>query len=489
MNNNSSLPLGYIVAPTSQDLKNAIMYATNNAYRQICETNSDTMEWVPDNITGFPCPEGLTCNSGVCKFNEAGCLKNSYNPYFDCVRKQVSCNIENSGEICNVCNFDISDSTFITPLSPLSENAPIGCFPGDAKKQPTADDIAAKPEIADYLCQGMETDPAPYTINGIPIPCKEDADCSYNGVGGLCGTVPDKAATGVCYPSPQPYLEWRKGETLWDGEPPIDQCVMAVPEWRRWCEMPWTRPSAQGDDMKLDLGARITAHPRTKVHPPYYYNPNSGKCYVTKDYCTKPLSEGGFSVGFGKSHEYLTGLFSSCTDPKGKSYQVQEGYDCCTPLGMSIAEFFLGRTITTQMKDVISGKASVVDMMTQDAPFAALATFLSENRMKENIQLMKQDYAGKGIHCYLYNWTEEARRLYPHRHLSTGKRLGVLASELQLKYPENVIVDQHGNRLFKYNNPERFKQDSEFRRAVLALALFDNYFDNANIMQFIEKQH
>lgn len=116
--------------PTSTDYNNALAYAEDVMNKEVCLSNPDMYEWHPSSVTRYPCPQGLTCETGVCKFKESECRSMSRLPYYDCVRKKVSCDTHPSGE-CEICDYEITSGKNITgPYTP--DDVPDGCYAGDS---------------------------------------------------------------------------------------------------------------------------------------------------------------------------------------------------------------------------------------------------------------------------------------------------------------------------------------------------------------------
>lgn len=443
----------YFVAPTDQDISNAFMYAQNRLFKQVCDSDPENYTWIPDDIVPYPCPEGLECFSGRCVFNEKGCRAASSLSYYDCKRTKVNCDIPTHPDgTCEVCEYKIHDGEFTTPAS-NDPAIPTGCGPGDQryiKYTNPAEDAESAPDTDKYICQGSVFDPEPYTINGKngpqKVPCTSDRDCASSGAGGRCMLYPDRKATGYCVDTGAGYLEYRKNFTQYSELPGRDQCVAALPVFRKWCEMPWTRPFTPEDNLSEPLRQRISRHPQTKMHSPFYYDDHSGRCYVTDHYCSASLPNGGFNTGYGRSKEYLEGVFSSCGGSR-EGNQIKEGYDCCTPFGVSAANFFSSRTFTNIVEGVAKGEMSPDQLLYLFPETYAAMEFLSEDRLKQNKLLATVDEGGRGIHGYWFRWTPEARALYP-QHTGDGLYYGYMMSEVQKVFPDAVRIDEHGNRFF-----------------------------------------
>jgi hypothetical protein len=240
----SQLGYEYDHGPTNIDIMNSIKYATYQLNKQVCESDPTNYEWVPDPVPGYHCPEGLTCESGYCRFTKKGCEDYSEMPVFDCKRKKVSCSkdLDASG-ICEVCEYDIDENLIQNTPGPINNTPQITesarkklkqcvnpekdccCLPGDLlypdANNPNKD-----------CCPGVVDDRTPYLIpqasksqdgkttwsSPKPLACKCDHDCTINGVGGecllpsnlqpitsgsknACGKTPDAGTPSFCYSS------------------------------------------------------------------------------------------------------------------------------------------------------------------------------------------------------------------------------------------------------------------------------------------------
>jgi hypothetical protein len=532
--NNNAGELGYVVPPTSRDITNATTYATNKVLKEVCETDPANWTWIADNIAGYPCPEGLTCDSGTCVFNKTGCLKYSVADVYDCKRHAVDCRIGGVDRTCDVCDYDIDGTQYhiYTPEIPQNEPHNAFCYPGDLKmpsmKVPTdadydqfvpplcsgysyspmptpyavlkdgqyssvpctkdaecaagpftGDNTPAWPGIcinkANYPNLGKDSEkyyntctvgpinPEPYLFNGEWMPCDQTSDygdfeCAVLGAGGKC--ISDAAfplareeTKGHCYDTGAGggtfgYLEWRDNVVIWEGEPPVAQCVRAIPQLKTWCEMPWTRGGGSDDSPQMDLSAKIAKDMTTRLHPPFWYDNTTGKCFVTRHYCSGSLGEGGYVTGFGDQHDYLAGILSSCSGhqkcgPSDRNCEIKEGFDCCTTLTQSMAHVVMGRTMTAWLEDYAHGKSGSHEIKLEAM---TLLPLLSEDSLKINRHVLVRDFIVPGVHFYAFEWHPDAFRMYPNRHFTSGRRMGLMASELARVFPEHVLRDELNNR-------------------------------------------
>lgn len=571
--NTNAASLGYIVAPTSHDIKSAQLYAQNKVNKEVCESNKDNWKWVPDNITGYPCPEGLECNSGKCIFTPKGCVEaGTYNAY-DCKRESLPCHIDGKDRTCDVCVFDINAwGKMRTPEIASGESYTMGCYPGDEKypqmkfKGDTDFETFVPPRCPGLMysnmpmpyinedengkpvnvqcfnddeCEGDRApqvggrgicittsnfpdivtddekkypyfnmctlapyDPTPYIFNGEEVSCDKTSVengnfmCQMLGAGGACISQHDFPLSknqGKCYDNGAGggdfgYLEWRNNVAVWEGEPTQSQCVRALPQSRKWCEMPWTRGGKEQDSPQKDLAQKMVDDHKSKLHPPFWYDQNTGKCHITRHYCEASLGEGGYDSSFGEAHEYLAGMVSRCGgsaycgDEKVKC-QVADKYDCCTTTAASFEHLVMGRTMSAYLKDTIDGKISPEEF-TNTSVGLALYSLLSEDALKMNKQIVTPDFIAPNVHLYMYQWTPEAIEMYPERGLIETPRLGLMASEIENYFPEYIMRDHFNNRAFVvYDQPSLsgdITRDRMLLKIATVLASSDAYFKRPN---------
>jgi hypothetical protein len=311
-------------------------------------------------------------------------------------------------------------------------------------------------------------------VQGNKIPCTCDDDCIHqpNAIGGNCYIETDNGPNALtdstkctdtpisnafCYPPDVPYTEWKKGFSSFNGAPTEDTCVITFSQAKVWCEMPWTRNATTSDGTNADPPCW-----KIQYKQPFYYNKDDGRCYVTKSYCENELSNGGFDSSFGKANDYF--LFSTCSTPFGDDKEIMDGYDCCTSLGSSFAQFFFGQTIPAEFdnfKSIIStavkgdsgsNPTAISRCLAEtesaiDADLVPLISFLSDERLKKNITLVEDNGVGMGISVYNYEWTPEAKRLYKK---PSGKVEGLIMKELETIFPNSVRLSPFGHKVFTH---------------------------------------
>jgi hypothetical protein len=425
--------------PTALDEDYALAYARDVITKEYCLAHPDVYTWIPAVVTTYPCPEGLVCEAGKCMFNETGCKATSYLPYYDCKRKTVACDM---GEECEVCEYAIRPAHKI--VGPYAdEPLPPGCNAGDFRAPEPGLCQPAEVRSPVYTIDRFQSDDAAVSVP-TPVPCATDEDCYVYGVGGVCG-----ASTGMCEDNETAYVEWRKNVELWSGYATKAACVEASPMAKRWCEMPWTRSGVHADDPNLTLQHRVNLAWKTKARPPFWYNPSDGTCHVTKTYCTANTGNGGLSSGYGDS----TNIFSIgevCKNSSGGK-EVQQGADCCATWYDSIPQFFLGRTISTDIRQLLEGDPSGFEARWEEylriagyfTPIPHLFTtakymieMACDPRLKQGARVLMMDVF-PGVHAYEWTWTTRAGELYSLR----GRDRGLMTNEVRTIAPSLIHRD------------------------------------------------
>lgn len=403
----------------------------------------------PDSLSGF-CDHDDQCREG-----------------YACVQAEPDAVLDKMGEPCesaddcgggrSVCSdsgFCVADTFYegrcVAPCTSddQCENDMVcGTDPRDAVLFGRCHERAPAREDIHNICQPEPRNFTPYTITTKegekPVPCTFDEQCGVWGVGGSCGVDPDSPSYGFCYnDSTPPYLEWRDEIETWTGMPPQKNvCIqtMAIP--RRWCEMPWTRAGTDrgpnGEDIPLDKRVKLSW--KARARPPFWYDERDGTCHVTKSYCSKNLKNGGMSAGYGRSRDYWLG--SVCSGDTKK--EVVGAYDCCMELGDNVASFFLGRTLTTDFRELFEGDMEGFGERWEDyyrRTGSGIADLVSDPRLKQGIVCIARHVAARDVHGYEWEWTGRATQLYGLR----GRARGLLTTEVKQKWPHMVHTDSNG---------------------------------------------
>lgn len=361
--------------PTELDYLNAQKYAFNKIYKEMCEDNPSLYKW-KDFQSVYFCPTGLTCPEGKPTFTKQGCISESKQSYLDCERDENG-----------LCNYK-KEFTWDIPKSSDDPSQLAGTL--------------IKPQ---GKCSKDKTKV-----------CSNDKDCGDG----------DK-----CMISSPPYLEWydediKIGNNTYEG----DKCYWVLDQYKRWCEMPWTRTDSKTNPPK--------ASAKKMDIPPFHYDASKGSCKTTKTYCNNFFQE------FGKPKDYV--LFQNCTNKT--SNIIDDSKDCCTNLGDSIGQFFLGKTI----EDCIAHPSKCNDK---------IFDFYCDKQLKKNIKLIKEDFL-PDLNIYMFEWNKVAETMYGLK----GKSIGFMSSEVKKKFPKYVLVDKNGYEYVKYS-PQKCNSDKDFKKLCI----------------------
>lgn len=413
----------------------------------------------PDEVfdqAGKPCTQASDCGGGRSVCSDGGyCVSDVYYEgqcVMTCTSAEECAHIEGG-----VCGTDPRDAALF----------------GRCYTPPSVTDTST------HRCQPPARHYTPYTVKMLedgkevarPVACSFDEQCSISpGAGGRCGMDPDQPDTyGFCYDaSVPPYLEWRDEVPLWEGQAPAkNMCVETLPYMRKWCEMPWARGSRHPEDPAEPLERSVKMAWKTRARPPFWYDAQDGTCHVTKSYCTKNLKNGGMSAGYGRKRDYFLG--SMCSGDTDK--EIVDAYDCCTKMGDSFASFFMGRTMSTDFRELVEGDPegfgdraesyfARIPHRKEKEGYDAVLEILSDPRLKTSIVQIARHVAGRNIHGYEWEWAPEATRLYGLR----GPSRGMLTSEVKREMPGAVHVDEHG-----YDHIRLGPEDSELLNVYYVL--------------------
>lgn len=228
-------------------------------------------------------------------------------------------------------------------------------------------------------CQTLSQLPFDSTTGGkLPIyTCKKDDDCKNLPFSpAVCGT--DK----TCIPK-FPYMEWRADEK----DPVGGQCIFGNSPLYNWCEYPHQR--------RTSSEAGVTNVPK------FDYDPETGKCKITKPYCD--WMEVSYKI-----------------DDKGRP-------TCYESEGQKIAEqWFVGKTIFRGIKKKVQEGF-------QQLP--STITKLVDKKYIKSSKLIGKDFGGSGVSLYLIEWKNSAYKLDPSADIGTT---GFLGTEILKVYPELI---------------------------------------------------
>ena len=469
--------------PTSIDMNNASLYAFYRAQKDICDSDPENYYWI-DEPCPFACPDmtasgGEACVCGSCAFTKEGCYNYSTFPYFDCKRKDVDCKIGDK-TTCTMCDYSptLTSSTVVTdthgadgPYLLEDEKYLIDsnsyCFPGDPLFV-TAEN--REQAILDgMLCVNYQQ-PNYYEVNGERVVCTPDEDGDTKSVmcqiaGSKC-TSDDTKIQGYCYAGSNLYTEWREGYKLYNDSEPRDTCVAVPSDARRFCEMPWTRSSVNGnpaDDYDIEMNNRIEKSWETRWRPPFIYDADTGRCHITRSYCkNSPVQHGGMGMGYGSLQDYF--LWSDCKTHDLADEQVFDNFDCCTTFWASLFEFFFGRTLLADVSALVDGELSPAQFAVRSNPNYAIMQFVSDSRLKVDQRVLQENMFAPGINLVEFEWSPLAKSMYGKKN---GRYTGVLAQNVMQVYPEMVTENEDGYLTIKLD-AKKLTEDPVYRGIMFA---------------------
>lgn len=314
----------------------------------------------------------------------------------------------------------------------------------DEKKQifDTPNNITTKPCQSDVDCKN--------SLKCIPNP--NYPNISQNPL--VCGFSPDNVAAGTCnITSPElcvtqselpytcdstgycqfkkkkdqkkPYLEWHPTETEQKGS---GVCQMGNFLLKEWCQNPKVRCVKNKDG---SYPANCTGGKDTRGVtdvPPFYYDDNKGRCYMTQGYCSwfgtdyksraaSTKCQTNEDCGDGNICYFDT--YSDerfCTGPKA---------ECDLSTGKEIGEMVLGKTIFQLFNQARACKEFFTPIVEN---FKQMSIALADENCVQEKKVIGSNFAGEGVHLYMIIWKNEP---------SPGTT-GFMAEEVRKKYPDLV---------------------------------------------------
>jgi hypothetical protein len=166
-------------------------------------------------------------------------------------------------------------------------------------------------------------------------------------------------------------------------------CARANHLFYRWCMYPAARSDQWGTEKK-----GYTDVPRFE----YAVRNGVETCIIGKDYC----------------------------DNRGISYNGTPGKEeCYVSTAQKVGEFFASDVLVRRIN-------------------------ASDKRLKKNIKVHKYDAIAPGIHMYLYEWNDLAKRIYGLE----GADMGFIADDLEKVNPNFVFVDNRGYKIINVDLEE-----------------------------------
>lgn len=242
-------------------------------------------------------------------------------------------------------------------------------------------------------------------ITGKPwesVSCSKDSDCKNLPFEATCAQTKDGGS--ICQPK-FPYLEWRAD----DKDPLGGKCVFGNSVYYKWCKFPEFR--------------RTSSEAGVTDVPPFKYDPTTGKCSITKDYC------------HWMEVEFRHDSKGRPTCKESKFQKIME-------------QFFVGRTIFRDIKKFTEGFQPPV-----------IAKMLVDRTQMKSYRKIGDDFAGKGVGLYSIDWGKGS------------KSLGFMSDEVRQIYPQ-LVINEGG---LEYLSIQRHltKADPMIKRMYLVCQLRD----------------
>lgn len=341
---------------------------------------------------------------------------------------------------------------------------------------------SGKCTINQDLCKKISQ--SPFNPDGSDIitsDCKTDNDCN---------NLPYKARCGdnnKCAPI-NPYVVWN---------PDINKCVYGNSALKKWCEVPSTRDTEKVPGL-------------TNV-PPFYFNEDTSKCYITKQYCDfmdtkynkkscntdtdcattkKWVTDKVCSWDSSKakckssdpdttcSYQYKFGdmtLSQSCRvdrdstnssapgDKCVNGYCVGTGSECKTTSSEEAGQFFLGKTIYRFFDEAVKGKMNCGAKEGFQYNQKELKV-LADQKFIKNKNKIGDNFGGEGINLYTFEWDDKI-----HSESINNLKIndiGFLSDEIEKFYPE-LIKKNENNIKYISISVEQVKLNPKYKRIYI----------------------
>jgi hypothetical protein len=286
-------------------------------------------------------------------------------------------------------------------------------------------------------------------------------------------TIPYTCDSGICTDKDSskiktPYLEWRADSS---------KCILGNVVLKQYAENPLNRPN-------------LTEKTKANLPPPFRYDENVGKMYVTPDYCDHYGVEYGSGTCYtsndcnkngrtgGICHTSMDSSIAVCSNfnctkdsdciapdvcINGKCNGISS--NCYTNTGDDVDQMFLGKTLFAELvkklpcNPVVENFTNKVIEVIKKSPENILR--LADSRYMKDKKLLSKDYAGKGINMYIIEWDLESGILVP------TVETGYDAEEVSKVYPQLVII-KDGKKYISIDKSQ-IKNDKNIKRIFLSL--------------------
>ena len=264
------------------------------------------------------------------------------------------------------------------------------------------------------------------------IPSEEDLNKAHEyAMMFMCTEVPQK-------------LTGRTGDTYWDFAK--KQCRFTkqgcTPESRN----PFSQPMYDSNGKAMDYSNNGGVYDKLWAkNPPSFLQMKAIKTksgyselgcgrgnFLLQNWCDNPKSRAdkskpgvtnvdGFRYYINTAGKETCSIPKSYCDEKGLDYSTRTK-QCYKNTLQAIGEFVIGTTIIREAR-------------------------VSDKRLKENIQMFKENYGGPNVHLYTYTWTKKAEKLYGNK----GPDIGFLANDIENLGYNCVFIDDKGYKNINFD--------------------------------------
>ena len=248
---------------------------------------------------------------------------------------------------------------------------------------------------------------------------------------------------------------------------PGGRCVLGNFMLRQWCEDPVSRCAKSSDGTYPKECNGSPSSPGVTDVPPFFYNQNLGRCFMTKDYCTR------FGVDYSSTSCTTK---SDCSDGMDcyKGYCTGQGSECVD--NQKTAEFFLGKTLFRMFKSgtkCFEAPKNITNGTFNKEVISSTLKNIYEgfNKLPNTIEkmcdpsmiksktLMKKDFI-EGIDLYLIIWKDSANIKIPIQ-------LGYDINQIKKKYPS--LVKKNKGLLYIKISKQDIGKNNDLKRIYLSL--------------------
>lgn len=404
------------------------------------QNDSNRIWRMPSYLTNTPCSQ-IGDNSSECR-EEMGAP--------DCIQDTRTPSPSPTGKICGYAPLDVQSGhchIMSEKLCNLNQTIPYTCNQDecnflDKDKLANASYVEWHPNTGQCGDDNVTCSLPSVCVNK-KCTCKKDDDCRGSSV---CNKDGNCEGGGVCM----------LGNFL----------------LRQWCENPQSRCKKNSDGTYPDECKGSSSTPGVTDVPPFFYNENTGKCFITKDYCQR----------FGVDYSGGTDCSDSnpCTGEGMACYKgtcTGPGSECTTTTGQKVGEFFVGKTLfrmfkSPNLKCDSQDKENFTQGYTTDGFAPKLASmYESFNKLPETIEKMLDPSMIKskilvhknfiqGIDLYFIIWKDSAN-------MDTEGQISYDISQIKKKYP--FLLKKRDGLLYIKISKKDIGNNNDLKRIYLSL--------------------